>query len=558
MKHVFTALAVLMLAVLTVAFAGLGPTNGASAAECVDTDGDGYGWDGSATCNPDVATPICIDADGDGWGWDGSATCIPGQTVEPVDTQDPNQTTEGSVCVDADGDGWGWDGSATCIPGQTPVTQGTPAVNNGCANQGLTPGGGGQLLEIRDDGNEQNHNEDGGGVAQVADVILTANPWGANGLPGCDYVEWNVRHNGSATTAASNTGPCNASRLETASLNYLITDHIGDTARGVRAFPAMVLGSMFGRSSVTYGSATHPVANCWNAATLPGVQRDAGGGNLDLGQAAAATGFPIEANRLNSPTVVSVQADLDSANASKGRANVFLDTYWHDIGDPSKAANSSLTGINRINDNKTKVWNLNVWFGTPGERAEAGSWTGGVKVSELKLKDANNADLLFDVYVKVEGDADSNRLPTCRIGTGNGRLCFIYVALVVQDYEKVKSGIELDYTKVADWMKSWKFERIFDQPTFDDPNLTDIYGNNSSARPDLNANRQIANAIWGRIDGGSDEIGPAFPGQGQYAIGGLHLGSELWFNPNSTEATIDFGALGFKTEKGTFGLYKDF
>ena len=41
---------------------------------CIDSDGDGYGWNGVETCTPpetDVA--VCLDTDpvGDGWGWNG-------------------------------------------------------------------------------------------------------------------------------------------------------------------------------------------------------------------------------------------------------------------------------------------------------------------------------------------------------------------------------------------------------------------------------------------------------------------------------------------------------
>lgn len=82
---------------------GGGATNGA----CIDTDGDGFGWDGVGTCIPPTASPTapaapmaCIDTDGDGFGWDGSNTCIP----------------EASACIDTDGDGFGWNGTDTCTP----------------------------------------------------------------------------------------------------------------------------------------------------------------------------------------------------------------------------------------------------------------------------------------------------------------------------------------------------------------------------------------------------------------------------------------------------------
>ncbi len=72
--------------------------------ECIDTDGDGWGWDGLGSCLIDEPEPAtCIDTDGDGWGWDGTGSCRIGELVR-------------GACVDSDGDGWGWDGIESCIP----------------------------------------------------------------------------------------------------------------------------------------------------------------------------------------------------------------------------------------------------------------------------------------------------------------------------------------------------------------------------------------------------------------------------------------------------------
>ena len=82
--------------------------------------------------------PNCPDSDGDGYGWDGSATCFPfgldPQTNQPAPQPNPQPTTPtnpGAVCIDSDGDGYGWDGSATCFP------DGNPPGNTG--NPGTTP-----------------------------------------------------------------------------------------------------------------------------------------------------------------------------------------------------------------------------------------------------------------------------------------------------------------------------------------------------------------------------------------------------------------------------------
>ncbi len=63
---------------------GISPVNAATTnLECVDSDGDGWGWDGVQSCRvtgPDGSpVPVlteCIDTDGDGWGWDGEQSCL--------------------------------------------------------------------------------------------------------------------------------------------------------------------------------------------------------------------------------------------------------------------------------------------------------------------------------------------------------------------------------------------------------------------------------------------------------------------------------------------------
>ena len=92
-----------------------------NASACVDSDGDGYGWNGVETCligqgqtqgqalNPAQGSGACIDEDGDGYGWDGQNSCL---VVAP-------QTA--GACIDDDGDGYGWDGQQSCLVSSTPA-----------------------------------------------------------------------------------------------------------------------------------------------------------------------------------------------------------------------------------------------------------------------------------------------------------------------------------------------------------------------------------------------------------------------------------------------------
>lgn len=81
---------------------------GPLASECVDSDGDGWGWDGTNSCI--VTSPVtppesrCVDTPplNDGWGWNGAESC----RIAPVTL----------VCVDSVplNDGWGWNGVESC------------------------------------------------------------------------------------------------------------------------------------------------------------------------------------------------------------------------------------------------------------------------------------------------------------------------------------------------------------------------------------------------------------------------------------------------------------
>ena len=69
---------------------------------CDYTDADlynGWGWNSQTQQSCAPLTTECIDSDGDGWGWDGTKSCRVAPTV---------------TCVDTDGDGWGWDGNNSC------------------------------------------------------------------------------------------------------------------------------------------------------------------------------------------------------------------------------------------------------------------------------------------------------------------------------------------------------------------------------------------------------------------------------------------------------------
>jgi hypothetical protein len=121
------------------------PSGDTNALACIDSDGDGFGWNGFETCDPNAAggnapqndaptAQACIDSDGDGFGWYGSATCIPDGAGNNAGNTPQNDAPTAQACVDSDGDGFGWNGVATCIPnGSGNTAAGNDTGTNGDA-----------------------------------------------------------------------------------------------------------------------------------------------------------------------------------------------------------------------------------------------------------------------------------------------------------------------------------------------------------------------------------------------------------------------------------------
>ena len=81
-----------------------------------------------------VDSALCVDTDSDGWGWDGEKSCKVQESdnysgTGAVSAQPSFQS--GKRCIDSDGDGWGWNGEASCR-----VTTGTVSgINTSHARQ---------------------------------------------------------------------------------------------------------------------------------------------------------------------------------------------------------------------------------------------------------------------------------------------------------------------------------------------------------------------------------------------------------------------------------------
>ncbi len=349
-----------------------------------------------------------------------------------------------------------------------------------------------------------------------------------------DYVRWEV-----PAVLRNDPNPCvRPQAAQPLSLSYRLTsrkDSPTERNTFVRSYPAMVVGTMGGRYEswgVECGQ-TQPF--------LSSAKRHGGSPVYQMETVANATGLPVLAGELDYDIRVSVKADLNSESASSGIANLFMDSYWHDVSDAALVPEESLVDtINGISSDYTEVWNLNIWFDYPRFEGRASSWTGGFKIGSLELNEGGN----FDVYFKIEGSRDGH-IPRCRLGTNEN--CFLYIGLVATDSAAARDGITVNYTEISNWMLSPAFRDLF---------LTGAFESDTSAAKAYEA--------WRLIDGTDNDRnpdpakrGPRFPDK-NHVIGGIHLGSELWYNPDAQSASIKFDTLGVAVEgKGEFGRYVD-
>ena len=349
-----------------------------------------------------------------------------------------------------------------------------------------------------------------------------------------DFVRWDV-----PALLGNDPSPCARPQADSPlTLSYRLTsrkDSPTERNTFVRAFPAMVVGTMGGRYE-SWG------VECGQASTiLPSVQRHGGSPVYQMETVADETGLPVLAGDLDFDVRVSVKGDLTSSTANTGLANVFMDSYWHNVSDIDIVPGNEsqlLNTINGISSDYTEVWNLNIWFDYPRTSGRASSWTGGFKIGSVTLQEGGE----FDIYYKIEGSRDGH-IPLCQLGTNVN--CFLYIGLVSTDDNAARNGITINYTEIADWMRTAEFRDLFLSGAFE--------SDTPAAR---------AYESWRLIDGTENDShpdpakrGPRFPDE-NHVIGGIHLGAELWYNPDAIPASIEFEALGVDVEGfGQFGRF---
>jgi len=268
----------------------------------------------------------------------------------------------------------------------------------------------------------------------------------------------------------------------------------------VKAFPCAVIGTMGGRYET--------LGNPGSVQGLENEFRMKGEGLqsplFDLEPTQKLCGFPCFLSELP-------QTDMTVSTSYAGNptVNTFLDMYLHDVDTPETVSHPSLLGTtNGINSNRTKAYNINVWFKKP-EQSNGGStrpdrgWAGGKVIGN-----ANISGHAFHVILKIE--------------TGGGNY-FRYIALV-----PVADSIDtLNINQVMDWAQS-------------------------DMRPILDASLE-AKQMMAKPDPRGFKA-PRWPDK-RMVLSGLHIGNEIWWSdPSGQEGTVNWDTLRIDVAGfGTFG-----
>lgn len=281
---------------------------------------------------------------------------------------------------------------------------------------------------------------------------------------------------------------------------YLKFRCINDDQYRVKAFPCAVLGTMGGRWETS--GALVPLAGMDNEFRMKGdgMQTPI----FDMKPAQRKTGFPCKLADLP-------QTSLNVATNVSGNptVNTFLDMYLHDIDNPQTASHTSLTGdINAINSNRTKAYNINVWFRMPDQsngnsNRPDGAWAGGKVIGKTDI-----AGQTFHVILKIE--------------TGGGNY-FRYIALIPADGPITSLSIN----HVMDWTLN-------------------------GLRPLLENSAQ-AQQLMAKPDPRGYPA-PRWPDK-QMVLSGLHIGNEIWWSdPNGQEGIVNWPTLKIDVQNhGSFG-----
>ena len=289
----------------------------------------------------------------------------------------------------------------------------------------------------------------------------------------------------------------------------------GDPLRRVRAFPAILLGSLNGRDS-SWGVTDK--TGCSQTGVLAQSGRCGNSKVYDMRDVASGTNLPSKVPDINNASIC-FDYNPNCEGVDTGVDNLFLDSYLHYIGN----ANDWPTGydpswgdLNKINGNKTSVWNINVWFCNdvhPNGPATT-NWTGG--------------SVMLNSFTLPSGQQISVNCKHERAGNTYNGSCsggFFYIGIILNP--PVCNGVKcLNYKEILDYVSS---------QTFKDHVLNSVQ----------------CKQIW-------DDLGnPPFvvDEPTNYVLDGLMLGNEVWHSPDNQITCNCFDEVSFVVNSSPYGKF---
>ncbi len=341
---------------------GSSPTSSGGA--CVDSDGDGYGWNGVATCSVDAPAPAadssCIDTDGDGFGWNGVSTCLVGGSSTP--------TQSSGECVDSDGDGYGW--NATTLT--SCLVSGSGLQNDG---DNLTGSGSADMGNSDSSGGADNSNGNGGNLD-------TSNPGGTT-------------YTSTFTPISGVTADQCLTRQDTIDRNYPGAITAGDFILSINAWNFGAAGNYNWEQCIFANGGGLGWTYDWGAGGGSGdffvrsypelIFGVKSGGEISGSSAREGTGLPERIDRL---PFISIDYDFSSNENGPARAvdassnprfpngttifgerNIAIESFFH----PSDAnGNCPASVVQRGNGQSNHTYEIMVWIDSGAERLPAG------------------------------------------------------------------------------------------------------------------------------------------------------------------------------------------
>lgn len=399
------------------------PASHAQTGACIDTDGDGYGWNGVSTCDPTSATAggsasvvatvnACVDTDGDGYGWNGVATCL-------IDDNNSTPAAD-AACIDSDGDGYGWNAAtqSTCLINNV-MSDGSNLNGSGSADMGLGNLGGSGSADLGAGNLGGSGSADQGAVAGgSADDTDSTNNSDTRTVNGGNL---NTSNPGGTTYTSTYLPIGNVAadqcltRQDTINSNYPGAIIAGDFILAINAWNFSAAGNYDWKQCIFANNGGLGWTYDWGAGGGSGdffvrsypelIYGVKSGGEISGSSAREGTGLPERVDRLPfisidydfssvengpaRPVDASLNPRFPNGTIINGERNIAIESFFH----PSDAnGNCPASVVQRGGGQSNHTYEIMVWIDSGAERLPAGP---NDYVTTVNLDGAT-----YDVYTK--------------------------------------------------------------------------------------------------------------------------------------------------------------